>query len=406
MSDLVERLGRPDRAFETVHVAGSKGKGSVASLIAAALESAGHVTCVYGSPHVESILERVRVSGDPASAESFVAAANEVLDVVERAEAEGAPAGVASWFDVMTATAFVLFRDVGADWVVLEVGLGGRLDSTNVIDPPEVAIVTGIALEHTKILGGTHAAIAQEKAGIVKAGSVLVSACDPESDAGRVLARVAQDKGVPLVVAFDDADATFEQRNVRTARAVLHEIERVSQTPPLALSDETIGRARLPGRMELRADTTDRAVVFDGAHVPESMAVAWREACGEHAGPCIVIAAIHNEKDARALLAPLQDPRPHGLVATSIPGSGVHLPAEDVAEAAEHEGLALLGAFDAPADAMEAARSFAEPLGKDAWFFITGSLYLVGALRAGTTAAGKNVPSTATDRRVIQDAGE
>ena len=406
MADLVTRLGRPDRAYRVVHVAGSKGKGSVASLVGASLQQAGHRVGTYGSPHVESILERIRIDGECAGPEEFVVAATEVLDAVDRAGVESAPAGDASWFDVMTATAFVLFRNAGIDWSVLEVGLGGRLDSTNVIDPPVVAVVTSIALEHTNILGATHAEIAAEKAGIVKAGSVLVTGCDPRSDAGTVIARHALERAVPLVAAFDAGDETFEQRNVRTARAVLHEIERATSTPPLALDDVTIDRARLPGRMEWRMDPAGRTVLFDGAHVPESMASAWREARRATNGPCIVIAAIHSEKDARALLARLRGPAPRGLFATSIPGSGVHLPAAEVAGAAEQEELEVLGAFDAPLDAMEAARTFAEPLGEDAWIFVTGSLYLVGALRAGTAPRAKTLPTHTSDPRETPGPGE
>ena len=163
--DLLVRTGRPDRGFRICHVAGSKGKGSVASLIAAGLRRAGRRVGVYASPHVERIHERIALDGTPIDDAGLVRALTAALDAVEEAERDGGAAAGASWFDIVTAAALCAFRDAGVDWAVLEVGLGGRLDSTNAIDPPALAVVMTIALEHTAILGSTLAEIAAEKGG-------------------------------------------------------------------------------------------------------------------------------------------------------------------------------------------------------------------------------------------------
>ena len=152
---LLRALDEPQMGYHLVHVAGSKGKGSVSSLVSQALRLGGERVGTYGSPHVESITERVRIDGDCIGEAELGVAIESVLAVVEAAEAKGDVAGEASWFDIMTAAALVAFRSASVSYAVLEVGLGGRLDSTNVIPSPAVAVVTTIALEHTEILGST-----------------------------------------------------------------------------------------------------------------------------------------------------------------------------------------------------------------------------------------------------------
>ena len=365
------RLDHPERAFRVVHIAGSKGKGSTASLIGTALRHAGHRVGTYGSPHVETIHERVRIDGAPIDDEGFARAASAALDAAEAADAEGTDAAEASWFDIVTATGLVAFRNAEVDWAVLEVGLGGRLDSTNVIDVPDVAVVTTIALEHTAILGDTHAKIALEKAGIVKAGGLFVSGCDPASEAGEVFRSVAEERRAPHTVAWSPADATFEEHNVRVARAALGLIDGPG---PVHLTDAAIADARLPGRMESRTSPAGLDVVLDGAHVRGSIEAALREARRGRSEPPLVVMAIHSDKDAAELLAPLAG-RVAGLVATSIPTSGVHLAAGKVKEAAEAAGIRVVATLDDPVDALTAAEC------EGRWLFITGSLYLVGAVR-------------------------
>ena len=171
--ELLDRLGRPQDRLKFVHVAGTNGKGSTCAFTASILAEAGFKTGLFTSPYVETFHERIRVNGRNISDEDLTAATLRVRECAEAMEAEGGEHPTE--FELMTAVALVHFAHVGCDIVVLEVGLGGRLDSTNVIAAPEVAAIVSIALDHTNLLGNTLAEIAHEKAGIVKAGSTVVS---------------------------------------------------------------------------------------------------------------------------------------------------------------------------------------------------------------------------------------
>lgn len=382
--DLVGRAGHPERGFEVCHVAGSKGKGSVSSLIAAGLRRAGLEVGVFGSPHVERVNERVRIGARPAEDAVLAAAVEEALGVVAEAEAAGSAGGEASWFDIMTLAGLCAFRAAGVDRAVLEVGLGGRLDSTNVIAPPALAVVTTIALEHTAILGDTLGAIAREKGGIIKPGSRLVTGTPPDSEAGLVLAAMAAERGVPHAVAWSEDDRTFEEANLRVARAALDDLG--LSTPGLGghlLGAEQVAEARLPGRMEW-FELPDVPVLLDGAHVASSLDLAVREARAAWGGPWCGLVAVHGEKDLLELLAPLARAGFERLFATTVPGTGVHHTGEAVAAAAEALGVPA-EVHGTPEAALEAARAWSGAQG--ARVMATGSLYLVGALRgllAGT----------------------
>ncbi|MEM9382442.1 MAG: cyanophycin synthetase [Planctomycetota bacterium] len=379
--DLLVRTARPDRGYRICHVTGSKGKGSVSSLIAAGLRGAGMRVGVYSSPHVERIHERIAIDGAPIDDAGLARALETALDAVAAAEREGGAAADASWFDIVTAAALCAFRSAGVDWAVLEVGLGGRLDSTNAIDPPELAVVTTIALEHTAILGSTHAEIAAEKGGIVKAGSRLVTGCDPESDAGRVLAGIARERGVPHFVAWSGDDVGFERANLRVARAALDALSAVDpQIGARLLTDDAVASARLPGRME-RLVVDGVPVVLDGAHVPTSIETALVELAAERTGPVAAVFALHREKSAAEMLGALGRRGVERVFLTTVPGSGVHRDPAELAEEASRLGLAY-GTFDAPGDALSGALEWAGARREaGAWVFGTGSLYLIGALR-------------------------
>ena len=195
--ELLDRLGRPQDRLKFVHVAGTNGKGSTCAFTASILAEAGFKTGLFTSPYVETFHERIRVNGYNISDEDLAAATLRVRECAEAMEAEGGEHPTE--FELMTAVALVHFAHVGCDIVVLEVGLGGRLDSTNVIAAPEVAAIVSIALDHTNLLGNTLAEIAHEKAGIVKAGSTVVS-WPQEPSAMEVVEDVARRVGDKLVV--------------------------------------------------------------------------------------------------------------------------------------------------------------------------------------------------------------
>ena len=195
--ELLDRLGRPQDRLKFVHVAGTNGKGSTCAFTASILAEAGFKTGLFTSPYVETFHERIRVNGRNISDEDLTAATLRVRECAEAMEAEGGEHPTE--FELMTAVALVHFARVGCDIVVLEVGLGGRLDSTNVIAAPEVAAIVSIALDHTNLLGNTLAEIAHEKAGIVKEGSTVVS-WPQEPSAMEVVEDAARRVGDKLVV--------------------------------------------------------------------------------------------------------------------------------------------------------------------------------------------------------------
>src|SRR5262245_30142218 len=197
MRQLLTRLGQPDAGMKIVHIAGTKGKGSTSAMIAGILTAAGFRTGLFSSPHLERIEERFAVDAEPCTAAELVALVDRLRPVVrsmdEEAAAEGDAAGGPTYFEATTAMALLHFVERGVDAAVLEVGLGGRLDSTNVC-LPAVCVITSISFDHTKQLGNTLASIAREKAGIIKPGVPVVCGVtdlEPQS----VIAAIAREHG-------------------------------------------------------------------------------------------------------------------------------------------------------------------------------------------------------------------
>ena len=331
MQDLARRLGDPQKSFRAIHVAGTKGKGSVSALIEAALAHAGLRVGRYASPHVERITERVSVHGRDVDEPTLARALDRALDGYEAARAAGTPAANATWFDLLTAAAFLIFREAALEWAVVEVGLGGRLDSTNIVDG-EIAVVTNIALEHTEILGHTRAAIAGEKVGILKPGAMLVTTLGADDEAGRVLQARAGELGARVKRTRVAASAPIDAINLALAAAVLGELRRKgvngrSGAPVGAalLDEHTRLAARLPGRMErfdLEAGSKRLPVVMDGAHVPFNIGAVLRDLAldPDLSGPCVAIVALAADKDAQGFVAELGG-RASTIVFTELPGS-------------------------------------------------------------------------------------
>jgi dihydrofolate synthase/folylpolyglutamate synthase len=193
---LLELLGNPQHAVRTVHVAGTKGKGSTAAMIEAMLHRAGYRTGLYTSPHLLSYTERIKVNGRPIAEEEWAGLVASIRPQVEAVNREGT-FGETTTFELYTAMAFVHFREIKADYQVIEVGLGGRLDATNVVRP-DVCVITSISYDHMEVLGNTLAKIAGEKAGIVKPGVPVVTAPQVPEAMG-VIERVCRERGARLV---------------------------------------------------------------------------------------------------------------------------------------------------------------------------------------------------------------
>jgi dihydrofolate synthase/folylpolyglutamate synthase len=193
---LLERLGNPQHVARSIHVAGTKGKGSTAAMIASILTQAGYRVGLYTSPHLLSFTERIQSNGQPIAEDDWARLTESIKPEVEAVNRLG-DLGELTTFEILTALAFAYFGEIRADYQVLETGLGGRLDATNVV-MPEVAVITSISFDHMDVLGDTLAKIAAEKAGIIKPGSAVV--CSPQfPEAMGVIVKTCRERGVRLV---------------------------------------------------------------------------------------------------------------------------------------------------------------------------------------------------------------
>lgn len=207
---LLESLGSPHLAAASVHIAGTKGKGSTAAMIASILTASGRRTGLYTSPHLHSFTERIRMDGLPISETGFARLVGSLAPAFDAFNRLGSH-GELTTFEILTTLAFVHFREQEADYQVLETGLGGRLDATNVVRP-RVCAITSISLDHTEVLGQTLAQIAAEKAGIIKPGCIAVSALQPP-EVRRVVSGVCAERGVRLLEVGRDIDWTLTGRS-------------------------------------------------------------------------------------------------------------------------------------------------------------------------------------------------
>lgn len=214
---LLERLGNPHLAAKTVHIAGTKGKGSVAAMVASVLTASGYTTGLYTSPHLHSYNERIRIDNVLITDADIVALVNRLKPEIEEVN-RAAAYGRLTTFEITTALAFQYFRTRGVDFQVIETGLGGRLDATNVVDP-EVTVITSISLDHTAVLGDTLAKIAAEKAGIIKPEKPVVSSPQPD-EVDEVLEQTCKKKGSNLIRVGQDV--TWEYLGSANERQSLH----------------------------------------------------------------------------------------------------------------------------------------------------------------------------------------
>ena len=276
---LCDALGHPERAFRSVHIAGTNGKGSVTVMVETALRAAGYRAARYTSPHLTRVEERYVIDGREVATAALRDALAEVEQVVDGLVRAGTLAGLPTFFECATAAAFVLFAGARVDLAVLEVGLGGRLDATNVVQPLVTAI-TSIDFDHQAQLGDSLAAIAREKAGIVKRGVPLVLGPVP-AEARRVIEDVCTERGAPIIEADTDALDRIGMGEVPLALRGRHQrenaavavcvLQALSTWHAVAVPDEAIRagltEARWPARLE-HVTYRGRDVLLDAAHNP------------------------------------------------------------------------------------------------------------------------------------------
>jgi dihydrofolate synthase/folylpolyglutamate synthase len=386
-------MGDPQRSYPVIHLTGTNGKGSTARMITALLVARGLSVGTYTSPDLQGVNERLTWNDEPISDESLA----EVLEGVIRLEElmDAAP----TRFEVLTAAAYRWFADVAVDVAVVEVGLGGRWDATNVADG-DVAVVTNVSLDHAEILGPTLADIAREKAGIVKPSSRLVLGEDDAS-----LAPIFRHAGAADVWERHDAFACEDNQpahggrllTLRTPSASYEDVylplhgAHQGENAAAALAaaeaffgaalsesvvEEAFGAVRLPGRMEVVA--RQPLVILDGAHNPAGAEAAATTLASEFAASRsrVVVIGMLRGRDPAEMLRALGDHT--GLVVACSPPSPRALPADEVAGAARALGLEAVAAPTVE-DAVGRAVSEAQV---DDLVLVTGSLYVVGAARS------------------------
>jgi dihydrofolate synthase/folylpolyglutamate synthase len=379
-------LGNPQRAFRVVHVAGTNGKGSTCAMIEAGLRSASIRTGLFTSPHLIEPTERIQISGVPVTPDQFQRAFAVVHETAEKLDLDCHP----TYFETVTAMAFWLFRDLEVETAVVEVGLGGRLDATNVVDPA-LTVITPIDFDHEVYLGHTLQAIAQEKAGILKPGVPAVFARQrPEASA--VLEARAAELGVEVtrVADFEICDLEIDARGSRFSvsrpgvpqfsvscpLAGEHQIGNAA-TAALALhklgvSPEGIEYTRWPGRLEHVAPNPD--VILDGAHNPAGARALARylQRFYAHRRIWMIYGAMRDK--AVEEIAGILFPIAHHLIFTAPHSNQRALRPEALVEIAGRGEMATT-----VAEALRLARERADA---EDVIVITGSLFLVGEARA------------------------
>lgn len=392
---LLRGLGSPERAYPVVHVAGTKGKGSVSATVEALARAAGRRTGLYVTPHLHTFRERIQIDGVPIAEDELAALADVLVPVDRAVQASRPEIGQPTAFEVATAMALLAFRRAGVEVGVLEVGMGGRLDATNVVEPA-VSVITSISYDHTAILGDTLEKIASEKGGIIKPGvPVVVGPQRPEALA--TLEHIAAERGAPLLRWGRDWQAEVlpsgarlagpwgNWQAVRLALAGAHQVENAGvalmalwQLDPALLASEgrareALGAVRWPGRFERVAERPD--VIVDGAHNADSIARLVETTRQCLARPPIVILGVSRDKDLESMLAALAPLAPR-LIATASHNPRAADPDRIVALATTR-GIVAERAQDV-ATALEMARSWAA---HDDLVLVTGSLYAVAEAR-------------------------
>jgi dihydrofolate synthase / folylpolyglutamate synthase len=394
---LVGALGDPQATYPIIHVTGTNGKGSTSRMAAAILQACGLTVATYSSPHLERINERLEFAGVEISDDAFV----QVLGAL--AELERFLGLRATWFELVTAAAYAWFADMAAEAAVVEVGLGGRYDATNVADA-DVAVVTNVELDHTDILGHTRESIAGEKAGILKPGSLLVlGEQEPvvasvfEEEARRVGARAIWRRGIEfgcdsnrLAVGGRVVDLWTPLGRFSEVHLPLHGAHQADNAAcavaaaqaflETALEEEIVNDAlagvTVPGRLEVVR--RHPLVVLDGAHNPAGAAAAGR-ALEEDFGAArrvVVVMGCLRGRDSGELLSALGPERIAAVVACRPASPRAQEPAR-VVEAARGLGLSAEES-GTPAEAVDRAL---ELVGRADLVLVTGSLYAVGAAR-------------------------
>jgi len=399
MREVLSALGDPQNSFRSIHVAGTNGKGSVCAMLSSIFREAGYRTGLYTSPHLVDFTERIQVDGETIREREVASLAEEVRSVIS---SKVVPGRDLTFFEMTTAMAFLYFQRKGVELAVIEVGMGGRLDATNVV-VPDCSVITSLGLEHTQYLGDTLAKIAFEKAGIIKEGVTIITT-KHEEDVLRVIDAVARDRGSPLLVMGRDYDMDLVSSDWSGTRVHLHSLNADVTIPLLgsyqaenaALACEaalevarkgvflpetaiTSGLEKVywPGRMEVVSK--EPLVIFDVTHTPAGADAVSGELAKLHPRDWVLVLGVLMDKDLDGICARF-GPLAKRAVATSLRTKRA-FGADEVAKALGRYCSDVIVVEDV-ASAIKKAMQMAGPKGS---VLVTGSLYMVGEAKAWWT---------------------
>lgn len=398
--ELLSRLGNPQEGIKIIHVAGTNGKGSVCAYLNAMLLAGGKKTGLFTSPHLVRINERFQINGEDVSDEQFLNAFLKVEKAAKEYEAEGE--GHPSYFETLFLMGMLIFKEAGVEYLVMETGLGGRLDATNVVEKPLACIITSISRDHTEYLGDTLEAIAGEKAGIIKAGVPVIYDASQPGPASVIAAKAKEmgspawpmepsfyemktqsREGITFTFAYPGGEkaelaipyvAKYQMMNASLAFYTMHILQDVHDIPKNVLA-EGLSKIKWPCRMEMAAP----GVIIDGAHNEDGIAqfVSTAGYFAKENEITILFTAVADKHYHEMIGEICEGIHPSHVVATQIDGSRV-VPAEVLAE-----DFRKAGCMDVCAEP-EIGAAYEKALGKkgSGMLFCVGSLYLAGELKA------------------------
>lgn len=398
--ELLSRLGNPQEGIKIIHVAGTNGKGSVCAYLNAMLLAGGKKTGLFTSPHLVRINERFQINGEDVSDEQFLDAFLKVEKAAKEYEAEGE--GHPSYFETLFLMGMLIFKEAGVEYLVMETGLGGRLDATNVVEKPLACIITSISRDHTEYLGDTLEAIAGEKAGIIKAGVPVIYDASQPGPASVIAAKakemgspawpmepsfyemkIQSREGITFTFAYPGGEkaelvipyvAKYQMMNASLAFYMMHILQDVHDIPKNVLA-EGLSKIKWPCRMEMAAP----GVIIDGAHNEDGIAqfVSTAGYFAKENEITILFTAVADKHYHEMIGEICEGIHPSHVVATQIDGSRV-VPAEVLAE-----DFRKAGCTDVCAEP-EIGAAYEKALGKkgSGMLFCVGSLYLAGELKA------------------------
>lgn len=398
--ELLSRLGNPQEGIKIIHVAGTNGKGSVCAYLNAMLLAGGKKTGLFTSPHLVRINERFQINGEDVSDEQFLDAFLKVEKAAKEYEAEGE--GHPSYFETLFLMGMLIFKEAGVEYLVMETGLGGRLDATNVVEKPLACIITSISRDHTEYLGDTLEAIAGEKADIIKAGVPVIYDASQPGPASVIAAKAKEmgspawpmepsfyemktqsREGITFTFAYPGGEkaelvipyvAKYQMMNASLAFYTMHILQDVHDIPKNVLA-EGLSKIKWPCRMEMAAP----GVIIDGAHNEDGIAqfVSTAGYFAKENEITILFTAVADKHYHEMIGEICEGIHPSHVVATQIDGSRV-VPAEVLAE-----DFRKAGCTDVCAEP-EIGAAYEKALGKkgSGMLFCVGSLYLAGELKA------------------------